>query len=83
MATLRTRQIIYPALIEAELTDVIGAGLHERTDARTAQRNGDRTRFLSTTPEDLKSRIPKLRSGLFLPSLLEGRRRWTRPCSRW
>ena len=33
---------IYQALIEAELTAVIGAGPHERTDARTAQRNGSR-----------------------------------------
>ena len=33
---------IYQALIEAELTSVIGAGPHERTDARTAQRNGHR-----------------------------------------
>ena len=29
---------IYQALIEAELSSVIGAGLHERSDARTAQR---------------------------------------------
>ena len=29
-------QTIYQALIEAELTAVIGAGPHERTDARTA-----------------------------------------------
>jgi hypothetical protein len=29
---------IYQALIEAELTAVIGAAPHERTDARTAQR---------------------------------------------
>jgi putative transposase len=31
---------IYQALIEAELTAVIGAGPHERTETRTAQRNG-------------------------------------------
>jgi putative transposase len=40
---------IYQALIEAELTAVIGASPHERTDARTAQRNGSRPRTLSTT----------------------------------
>jgi transposase-like protein len=33
---------IYQALIEAELTSVIGAEPHERTDARSAQRNGHR-----------------------------------------
>ena len=31
---------IYQALIEAELTAVIGAAPHERTDARTADRSG-------------------------------------------
>lgn len=66
---------IYQALIEAELTSVIGAEPHERTDARTAQRNGHRARTLSTTAGDLELRIPKLRTGSFLPSLLERRRR--------
>jgi putative transposase len=66
---------IYQALIEAELTAVIGAGPHERTDARTAQRNGSRPRVLTTTAGDLELRIPKLRAGSFFPSLLERRRR--------
>jgi len=66
---------IYQALIEAELTAVIGAGPHERTDARTAQRNGSRQRTLTTTAGDLELRIPKLRAGSFFPSLLERRRR--------
>jgi putative transposase len=66
---------IYQALIEAELTAVIGAGPHERTETRLAQRNGHRPRVLSTTAGDLELRIPKLRSGSFFPSLLERRRR--------
>ena len=33
---------IYQALIEAELSSVIGAGTHERTDSRITQRNGHR-----------------------------------------
>ena len=66
---------IYQALIDAELTAVIGAAPHERTDSRTAQRNGYRPRTLSTTAGDLELRIPKLRSGTFFPSLLERRRR--------
>jgi putative transposase len=66
---------IYQALIEAELTAVIGAGPHERTEARTAQRNGSRPRTLATTAGDLELRIPKLRAGSFFPSLLERRRR--------
>ena len=66
---------IYQALIEAELTSVIGAEPHERSDARTGQRNGHRPRVLSTTAGDLELRIPKLRAGSFFPSLLERRRR--------
>src|SRR5215203_4751553 len=68
-------ETIYQALIEAELTEVIGAAAHERTDARTAQRNGHRARTLTTTAGDLELRIPKLRTGSFFPSLLERRRR--------
>src|SRR4051794_20188931 len=66
---------IYQALIEAELTAVIGADPHERTEARTAQRNGSRPRTLTTTAGDLELRIPKVRTGSFFPSLLERRRR--------
>src|SRR5919112_2644917 len=68
-------ETIYQALIEAELTDTIGAALHERTDTRTAQRTGHRSRILSTTAGDLELRLPKLRAGSFFPSLLECRRR--------
>jgi len=35
-------EALFQALTEAELTAVIGASPHERTDARTAQRNGSR-----------------------------------------
>jgi putative transposase len=68
-------EALYQALIEAELTAVIGAGPHERTETRTAQRNGSRPRTLTTTAGDLELRIPKLRAGSFFPSLLERRRR--------
>ncbi len=68
-------ETIYQALIDAELTAVIGAGPWERTETRTAHRNGSRPRTLSTTAGDLELRIPKLRTGAFFPSLLERRRR--------
>jgi putative transposase len=68
-------ETLYQALIEAELTATIGAGPHERTDARTAQRNGHRPRTLTTTAGDLELRIPELRAGSFFPSLLGRRRR--------
>ncbi len=68
-------ETIYQALIEAELTAVIGAHPHQRTETRTAQRNGYRQRTLTTTAGDLDLRIPRLRAGSFFPSLLERRRR--------
>jgi transposase-like protein len=66
---------IYQALIEAELSAVIGAQPHERTPDRVASRNGHRPKTLTTTAGDLELRIPKLRTGSFFPSLLERRRR--------
>ena len=74
--TIRTSlEWILQQLIEAEATAVIGARPHERTDARTTQRNGHRPRLLSTAAGDVELKIPKLRTGSFFPSLLERRRR--------
>ena len=53
-------ETIYQALIEAELTAVIGAAPYERAESRVAQRNGHRPRTLSTPAGDLELRIPKL-----------------------
>jgi putative transposase len=66
---------IYQALIEAELSSVIGAQPHQRTRSRLAQRNGHRSKTITTVAGDLELRIPKLRAGSFFPSLLERRRR--------
>jgi transposase-like protein len=63
------------ALVEAEVTAVIGAGRHERTPERLTYRNGHRPRTLDTRLGRLQLEIPKLRQGSFLPSLLEPRRR--------
>src|SRR2546430_14858076 len=68
-------ETIYQALIEAELSSVLGAVLHQRPGTRTTHRNGHRQRVLSSTAGDLELRIPKLRAGSFFPSLLERRRR--------
>ena len=68
-------ETIYQALIEAELTAVIGAAPHQRTETRTGMRNGYRQRTVSTTAGDLELKIPRLRAGSFFPSLLERRRR--------
>ena len=55
-------ETLYQALIEAELSAVIGAGPHERTETRTAQRNGSRPRVLTTTAGAVRSMA--MRSGV-------------------
>ena len=67
--------VVLQALIDAEATEVIGAGRYERSAARTTHRNGSRARLLSTKAGDVELRIPKLREGSFFPALLEPRRR--------
>jgi putative transposase len=67
--------LVLQALIDAEATQHIGARPYERTDQRTAHRNGTRSRLLSTKAGDVELRIPKLREGSFFPALLEPRRR--------
>ncbi|MHB2029333.1 MAG: IS256 family transposase [Acidimicrobiales bacterium] len=66
---------LYQALIDAEVTEVVQAGRHERSLARTTQRNGSRPRLVSTKAGDVELKIPKLRKGSFFPSVLERRRR--------
>jgi len=68
-------RIVCQELIEAEATAQIGAGLYERSEARTTERNGHRPRVLSTKAGDIELGIPKLRKGSFFPSILEPRRR--------
>jgi putative transposase len=76
-------QTIYQALIEAELTAVIGAGPHERTPERLAQGNGHRSRLLATTAGDLELRIPSCGPGRSSPACWSGAAGLTRRCSRW
>lgn len=58
-------QRAFQELINAEAETVIGAAPYERSEGRTTQRNGTRSRTLSTTAGDLDLRIPKLREGSF------------------
>ncbi len=62
-------------LIEAEVSAQIGAGRYERSDERTTQRNGYRTRRWDTRVGTLEVAIPKLRAGTYVPRWLEARRR--------
>ena len=63
-------------IMEAEIAQLAGAELHERApDRRSAQRNGYRDRRWDTRVGEIELAIPRLRSGSYLPSFLEPRRR--------
>jgi putative transposase len=62
-------------LMEAEVSDLIGAERGERTPERLTQRNGYRPRPWHTRAGELELQIPKLRRGSYFPSFLEPRRR--------
>ena len=59
------------ALVEAEVTAVIGADRHERTQERVTYRKGHRARVLDTRVGRLQLEIPTPRQGSFLPSLAD------------
>ena len=56
-----------PALVEAEATAVIGAGLHERTETRTTRRNGTRDKIVTTGMGEVTVKISKTRTGSSSP----------------
>ena len=62
-------------LMEAEVTQQIGAGLHEKAPERTTHRNGYRERSWQTRAGEVELAIPRLRSGSYFPSFLEPRSR--------
>jgi len=66
---------ILQELVDAEATAFIGAEPHQRTEARTTQRNGTRDKLVTTATGDVMVRIPKVRTGSFFPALLAPRRR--------
>jgi transposase-like protein len=74
MLCRRARPEAEATAIESEPSSAIGAGLYERTESRTNERNGRRPRVVSTKAGDISLGIPKLRKGSFFPNL-EPRRR--------
>jgi putative transposase len=62
-------------LIEAEVTELIGAERGERSEDRLTHRNGYRARSWSTRVGELELAIPKLRRGSHFPSFLEPSKR--------
>jgi putative transposase len=67
-------QFALQRLMESEAEARCGAGLHERSAERVNRRNGYRERALETRLGTLELRIPKLRTGSYLPSFLEARK---------
>jgi transposase-like protein len=63
-------------IMELEIAQLAGAELGERApDRRQAQRNGYRERRWDTRVGEIELQIPRLRTGSYLPSFLEPRRR--------
>ena len=62
-------------LMDAEVSELIGAGLGERTEDRATHRNGYRRRRWDTRAGEIELQIPKLRRGSYFPSFLEPRKR--------
>jgi putative transposase len=63
-------------IMEAEVAQRAGAELGERAPGqRVAQRNGYRERRWDTRVGEIELQIPRLRTGSYLPSFLEPRRR--------
>jgi transposase-like protein len=62
-------------LMEAEVSELIGAKRGERTEDRATHRNGYRPRRWDTRAGEIELQIPKIRQGSYFPSFLEPRRR--------
>src|SRR2546430_17083070 len=71
-------RLLAQELMDAEVTQLVGAGLHERSENRLTYRNGYREREWDTRVGTIELDIPKLRAGTDFPSLLEPRRRHER-----
>ena len=66
------RELMHAALqevLEAEMTEHVGAERHERTSERTGQRNGYKPRTLSTRVGAMTLMVPQERDGTFSTKL--------------
>jgi putative transposase len=62
-------------LMEAEVSELVGAKLGERSEDRATHRNGYRPRRWDTRAGEIELQIPKLRRGSYFPSFLQPRKR--------
>jgi transposase-like protein len=68
-------EMVADFVMEAELTQKIGAEPHERSEERITHRNGHRERRWDTRLGTLKLQVPKLREGGYVPSFIEHHKR--------
>ena len=68
-------EMVLDFLMEAEVTQKVGAEPHERSEERTGYRNGHRDRRWDTRLGTLSLRVPKVREGGYVPSFIEHRKR--------
>jgi putative transposase len=71
-------RVLAEALMDVEVEEHLGAARHERTPARSGQRNGYRERAWDTRVGTIDLRVPRVRDGSYFPSLLEPRTRGER-----
>jgi putative transposase len=62
-------------IMEAEVSELIGAERGERTEDRATHRNGYRPRRWDTRVGEIELQIPKIRQGSYFPSFLQPRKR--------
>ncbi|MFP5363924.1 MAG: IS256 family transposase [Thermoleophilia bacterium] len=62
-------------LMEAEISELIGAQHGERTEDRATHRNGYRPRRWDTRAGEIELQIPKIRQGSYFPGFLQPRKR--------
>src|SRR5512143_3524988 len=68
-------RVLAQALMESEVSGLIGAERYERSAERSSYRNGYLLRSWDTRVGTIELAIPKVRTGSYFPSLLEPRRR--------
>jgi putative transposase len=74
-------RVLSQALMEMEVQEHVGAAPHERSPARTGQRNGYRERSWDTRVGTVELKVPRVRDSSYFPSLLEPRRKAERALS--
>jgi putative transposase len=68
-------RVVAQELMEAEVSELIGAAHGERTEDRATHRNGYRPRRWDTRAGEIELQIPKIRQGSYFPSFLQPRKR--------